>query len=439
MTLCLCGKKNLATKARRHKISLRIFSIVYCLLFTVVLISCGENKKEEKNISAKEDSLIYYCPMHPDVVSSKPGKCPHAECKGMELVLKTSDTLEKVLKPVNSSVPASIKTIKPVFKKISSQVEANGYFDFDTRTMNNISSLYSGRIEKLYVKYIYQQVHKGEKLLEIYSPELVTAQQNFLYVLKNDSAEKNLINAAKQKMILLGFPNELISELENIKKVMTTIPVFSNYEGHIHPMKNMSVAEMNPMTIGSMMGKKDFQFNKELNVKEGQYVMMGETIFNIVDAHHLAAMLQIKPEDAAKIKIGDEVEISTEDNPMTMKGKIDFIEPMLLQDAKTMMARVYIDNSEHNHKVGSLLKAKIKTGEAEALWIPVSALVDLGKEKIVWQKKDGNFIAKKVETGMIANGMIEISDGLTEENEIALEAHYLTDSEGFIKENSNEK
>ena len=75
----------------------------------------------------------------------------------------------------------------------------------------------------------------------------------------------------------------------------------------------------------------------------------------------------------------------------------------------------------------------------ETLWIPLSSLVDLGREKIVFVKSNGNFIARKVETGAMSNSMVEISDGLTEEDEIASEAHYLIDSEGFIKTNEDEK
>lgn len=403
----------------------------YCLLPICILIACGEKKQEQQQQTTNDkQQTIYYCPMHPEVQQDHPGKCPKPECMGMDLVVKMADgLLEHVLKPVNTSVLASLKIIKPVFQKMNLDVWANGYIDYDTRTENNISSLYAGRIEKLYIKYPYQPVHKGEKIFEIYSPELVTAQENLVYLLKNDSEETNLINAAKQKLKLLGLSDNLIEKIITAQTVMQSIPVFSQYEGHAHEMKSMA----NGMSRNNLS-------SKELSVKEGMYVMMGETVFNIINPQNVAAILQIKAEDVSKIKISEETELTIDDNPsMVMTGKIDFIEPTFKKGFKTMTARVYFDNHEHHHKVGSLVKAKIKVKEIEALWIPLSALVDLGKEKIVWVKKDGNFIAKKVETGIISNNMIEIADGLTEEDEIAAEAHYLTDSEGFVKENENEK
>ena len=214
---------------------------------------------------------------------------------------------------------------------------------------------------------------------------------------------------------------------------MNTIRVYSNYVGHIHPV----MGDMN--STGMNSSAENYQENQELSIKEGMYIIAGQTIFNIVDPHKLVVILQIKSEDIAKITKGLEVEMTMEDNRMQMAGKIDFIDPFFKQGTKTMTTKVYIENAQHKHKVGTLVKAKITGEEFESLWIPASALVDLGKEKIVWVKKDGDFIAQKVETGIIENGMIEIAGGLTESSEIALEAHYLIDSEGFVKTNSDEE
>jgi Cu(I)/Ag(I) efflux system membrane fusion protein len=409
-----------------------LLASVFWLLGIFSFIACKE--KPAGSVAGEQmQAAIYYCPMHPEVQQDHPGKCP--KCM-MDLILKTSDTLlGKVLKPVNSSVLTVIKTFKPMFHKMNADVESDGYIDYDSRTEYSISSLYSGRIGKLYIKYPYQPIRKGEKVFEIYSPELVTAQENLIYILQNDSGETSLINAAMQKLKLLGVTDNLLDEIVKTKKVKQEIPVYSPFEGHAHTNMKTSTVEMNQMNVQKQnVGKAE-----ELSVKEGMYVMMGETVFNIIDAHNVAVILQIRPEEISRVKIGADVEIKINDNTgMIMSGKIDFIEPTLKEGFKTVSARVYIDNSNHNHKVGSLVKAKIKVNEMEALWIPLSALVDLGKEKIVWVKTNGHFIARKVETGIMSGSMIEVSDGLTEEDEIAAEAHYLTDSEGFVKESENE-
>ncbi|HKR03107.1 MAG TPA: HlyD family efflux transporter periplasmic adaptor subunit [Bacteroidia bacterium] len=411
----------------------QVLLIAYCLF--AIFPGCGE-KKQEQQLQTSNSKLqtVYYCPMHPEVQQDHPGKCP--KC-GMELVLKASEgLLENVLKPVNSTVLASVKTIKPVFHKMNMDVETNGYIEYDKRTEHDISTLFSGRIEKLYIRYPYQPVRKGEKIFEIYSPELVTAQENLVYLFNNDSGETSLINSAKQKLKLLGLSDILIEKIVSTKTVMHSIPVFSPYEGHVHEMKS-STSGMKSMSSG--MGTNNIS-GEELSVKEGMYVMMGETVFNVINPHDVVVMLQINPEDISKIKVGAEVKMTIDgNNGMTMTGKIDFIEPVFKAGFKTMTARVNMDNHLHNHKVGSLVKAKIKGKEMEALWIPISALVDLGKEKIVWVKKEELFTARKVETGAMSNTMVEISDGLIEEDEIASEAHYLVDSEGFIKTENNEE
>ena len=412
---------------------------VYCLLFTVFVSSCVESPNSETS-NIKPETEIYYCPMHPDVVSNKPGKCPKPECKGMDLVLKTNDTLlQRVLKPVNNSVLASVKTMKPVFKKMNLDIEADGYIDYDSRTNRSISSLYSGRIEKLHLRYNYQLVHKGQKVFEIYSPELVTAQENLVYILNNSAGETTLVESAKQKLKLLGFSDALLNNLIQTKKVLMAVPVFSNYEGLVYEVMEKQKSSGGMFSSMNSENKKDFNSNSQIAVKEGQYVMMGETIFDVIDISRVAVIIQIKQEDIFKVSTGQKTEIRFDNDTTAVKGKIDFIEPMFKDGKKSLSARVYIENAKRNHKINSLVRAKIKGEEFEALWVPLSAVMDLGKEKKVWLKKDDIFIAKKVEIGARTEGMIEISDGLTEESEIAIEAHYLTDSEGFIKTNEDEQ
>jgi membrane fusion protein, copper/silver efflux system len=393
-------------------------------LFAVLFISCNDDPKQDEPVT--ETPHVYYCPMHPEVEQSHPGICPKPECQGMDLVLKITSAFDRVLKPVNSSVLASVKTINPVFKSMPMDLDLKGYIDYDDRTKNNISSLVSGRIEKLYVRYNYQPVHKGQKIFEIYSPELVTAQENLVYLLNNDEEEQQLIRSAKQKLNLLGFTDEMMNTLEKEKKVSRTVPVYSKYEGHVHDQNSsMQMAD----NAAGMQG---------VSVKEGQYIMMGETIFNIVSSEKLAVVLQVVPGDISKLSKNSEVSIKTEDGKI-LEGKIDFIEPVLKAGGKTLTAKVYFNNSSYHLKVGTFVTATVKSEGFEALWIPASALMGLGKSNIVWVKKDSRFIAKKIEIGTRSGNMVEVADGLTETDNIAAEAHYLIDSEGFVKEEQDEE
>lgn len=410
----------------------------WLLVISCLLLGCNNSTQQETPMANSQSDLVYYCPMHPDVQQNSPGTCPKPECHDMPLVLKPHDEyLKLVLQPVSSNVLSEIRIIQPEFKKLPIQVEALGYLDYDNYSKYDISSRYNGRIEKLYIKYNYQPIDKGDLVFEVYSADLVTAQENLLYLLRTSPNEKELINAAKQKLKLLQLTPEQIEEIINTRKVKIAIPVYSKYDGHIHEMVDsnppagragMSVTETN-----------DYQRSPLLSVKEGMYVERGKILFNVVDPSKVVVMLKIKASDISKVHLGGRVNffINTDTSTM-MDGKIDFIEPVYNINSKTLMVRVNMENEGHKHKIGSLVNATIVSDSLKTLWVPESAIVDLGKSKIVWVQKDGSFKAVKVEAGVHSMGMVEIADGLTEIDNIALEAHYLSDSEGFIKINEDE-
>src|SRR5690348_1745259 len=155
------------------------------VLFAFLLASCGDHKHAEQ-------ADTYTCPMHPTVISDKPGVCPVC---GMDLVRKAregeavqiTEDLAKLIKSPNEVVASKIKTIKPTYEAMEGSTEATGIVTYDSRNIYTISARVSGRLEKVYLKYQFQKVAKGQKILEIYSPELVAAQRELLYLLSSDS------------------------------------------------------------------------------------------------------------------------------------------------------------------------------------------------------------------------------------------------------------
>lgn len=396
-----------------------------CLLFA----GCNDPAKQQTS-SDDQKSEMYYCPMHPEVEQDHPGEC--SKCGGMKLVLKDpANFLDAVLKPTSSNILSKVHIIKPEYKALPVEVSALGFIDYDVNNKTDISSRYSGRIEKLYIKYNYQVIKKGDPVFEIYSPDLVTSQENLIYLLKTSPEEKSLINAARQKLKLLQLTDEQIKGIESSKKIKSSMTVYSKYDGHVHEMLGTKM-EVQNMT--------NFAQTPLISVREGMYVERGMVIFNIVNPHQVVAMLKIKTADIGKIHKSQPVTYYLNNDPShTMSGTIDFIEPVFNDKAKSMMLRVNVSNEEHKHKVGSLVNAKIIADSLETLWVPYSAIVDLGMNKIVWKWSENTFKASKVETGIKINNWVEIADGLTESDEIASEAHYLSDSEGFIKINEDEE
>jgi len=407
------------------------------LLSTILLTACSDKKKEQTTVQAKSD-VKYTCPMHPQILEDHPGNCPIC---GMTLVKKSGQasegsgiSLKTVLQPVNSSVISGIKAIIPEQKEVPTTISAEGYLDFDSRTFNNIASRFSGRIEKLYIKYAFQEIHKGQRIFDIYSPDMVTAQQDLIFLVKNSPEEIGLINAAKQKLLLLGMTNAQVNQVIQTGKAFYSLPVYSPYEGHVHDMPHSQMAVASDTETPS-----DYANNLPLSIKEGMYIEKGQNLFNVVNPHMLWVILKVDQSSIVALKLNQPVKITLPDIPgKTINAKVDFIEPVLREGDNTISIRVYLDNMDHELKVNSLVKAEIQTGKTGGLWIPRTALIDLGRTHIVWLKNGPGFHAHQVTTGTTNGDEIQVVKGLTAADSLASNAQYLTDSESFIKTKGNE-
>lgn len=408
-----------------------ILLIAYCLL--LIISSCKENSN--KHTEHEQQREVYTCPMHPEIIRDAPGSCPIC---GMTLVNKggtekkiTEVDLNTLLQPSNEFVVSSIpvttieKTREPV------EVDALGSISYDTRQVGTISARYAGRIEKLYVRYRFQKVTKGQRIMDIYSPELMTAQQNLLFLLRNDASNTSLINATKQRLQLLGMTYSQIASIINTGKPMLAVPVYSNYTGHIHE------ATANAMGSAPQGAMKDISITTdELTLRPGMYIQKGQNLFSVYNPGRVWAALSIYAEMHMMVKTGDAVVISGETSPTKkFSGKIDYIEPFIREGNKTLTARVYVDNSTLRVPVGSQVKATIFSDFKEASWLPASAVVSLGRDKIVFIKGNGGFKAHKLITGLAYKDKIQVVGGLTTKDTVAQNAHFLVDSESFIKIN----
>lgn len=401
-----------------------------------VISACSNPKPATTLVQAKSDAK-YTCPMHPQILEDHPGSCPIC---GMTLVKKSGQasegsgiSLNTVLEPVNGSVVSSVKAIVPEQKGTRTFISADGYLDFDTRTFNNIASRFSGRVEKLYIKYAFQEIHAGQRIFDIYSSDLVTAQQDLIFISKNSTRETTLFNAAIKKLMLLGMTEAQVNSVIRNGKPFNSLPVYSPYEGHVHDMPH---SQMGGTTVRT---QSDFANNLPLSIKEGMYVEKGQTLFNVVNPHMLWAIIKIESSDLNALKLNQSVRITLPDLPgKTLVGKVNFIEPFLQNGDKTTSIRVYLDNMDHGLKVNSLVKAEIQTGQTTGLWIPRSALVDLGRTQIVWLKTGAVYQAHQVSTGAVNGSQVQIIKGIAVTDSLASNAQYLTDSESFIKTRSHE-
>jgi Cu(I)/Ag(I) efflux system membrane fusion protein len=415
------------------------FSKYIIALITAVsfLQACNNTNNNGTNKSIKDSSseALYTCSMHPQVLEHHPGNCPIC---GMRLIKKNATAvalnnidLETLLKPTNEFAVSSVPVATPQQENISIPVKAYGVIESDTRAAGTISANVSGRIEKLYLRYRFQKIEAGQKVAQIYSPELLTSQENLLFILKNDADNISFINTAKQKLLLLGMSGTELNKVIKTRKPLYSVSVYSNYSGHVHDAGMSNGMDEDVMENNSNV-------TQPLSLKEGMYVTKGQTLFMIMNHHKAWAALQIFPNEQGSVKKGDTVKIVPEtDTPAVINGTIDFIEPLFRKNSKTLTARVYFHNMDML-TIGSQVTANIYTSAKHGLWLPQSSVLTLGVNEVTFLKSGKDFTVHKITAGIRVNDKVQILSGLNSTDTVAANAQYLMDSESFMRIN-NEK
>jgi Cu(I)/Ag(I) efflux system membrane fusion protein len=369
--------------------------------------------------------------MYPEIIRDKPGNCPIC---GMTLVKKQnaghaikSTSIENFLKRTDNFILGNYKTTTPKDTTINSEINLPGIVAYDPNSSVNIAARMSGRIEKMYVNYKYQKVTKGQKLFDLYSPELLTEQQNFIYLISNDTENHSIIKASKQKLLLYGMTLNQINTLASAKRANPVISIYSPAYGIIQGTESMTQS-----TEGSMQNSNIT--TEVLTIKEGDYIKKNEVVFKLVNTDKVWGVFNVLQGYNSLIKINQPIDISSEfieNEPIT--AKVNFIETQFNQTDRTNRIRVYLNNSSLKLPIGLRLQGVVKTNPTKGIWLEKEALVTIGNKKIVFMKMDNGFKAKEIKTGMEINDFIQIIDGISVEDTIAKNAQYLIDSESFIK------
>lgn len=426
-------------------------SLGILMVFAILISSCANNKSEESHVHDE-----YTCPMHPEILRDKPGSCPIC---GMDLVKKSqtgneqavSQEIKELVKPTNTSVVASVKSVSPQQRSVEVPVNVTGVITYDTRNTYAIPVRFGGRIEKLFLKYNYQPVKKGEVIMQIYSPDLVTAQRELIFLTGKHAEHSDMIDAAKQKLFLLGLTEKQVENIISNGKENYSFPVLSPYDGY---MVESSVREdasaMDSQT--SSMGKRagsgmgngmqsssgtaaaapPVTQGSQVSIREGMYVTAGQSLFKVIDQTRLWAELNVSGTHARQIRKGDKINLSVKGLSDTVSSTVDLIQPFFSEGKQFLQVRSYLQDKDNKLRVGQLVTATLNHA-SQALWVPKLAVLDLGVQQIVFLKNKEAFQPYKIKTGLQTDDWIEVIEGLDESSVIAENAQFLIDSESFIK------
>jgi multidrug efflux pump subunit AcrA (membrane-fusion protein) len=361
--------------------------------------------------------------MHPWIKSDKPGKSP--DC-GMDMVPVyegevPSKKMPKgsVMIPIEKQQLIGVKTGIVKTRHLKKIIRTVGRIDYDERRVKDIHTKIEGWIEKLYVDYTGKFVKKGTPLLSIYSPELVSTQEEYLLALKANkyfqkssfpdvkSGGETLIQATKRRLLLWDITENQIRKLEKTGVVKKSLILHSPING--------------------------FVINK--TAFEGKYVTPADPLYTIADLSNIWIYADIYEYEIPLIKKGQEVLAKLSYLPgETFKGVISYIYPYLENKTRTVKVRMDFDNKGFKLKPKMYAKVEINVDLGRKLAVPEDAVLDSGIEQIVFiAKEGGHFEPKRVKLGLKTDGYYEVLSGLSEGEKVVTSANFLIDSESRLK------
>lgn len=298
-----------------------------------------------------EDEIIWTCSMHPNVRLPNPGQCP--QC-GMDLIpLKAGMDLgaerEIQVSPYAAQL-MELQTVAVARRFVEADVRMVGEVDYDETRVSYISAWVPGRLDRLFVNYTGIPVKKGEHMVEMYSPELLTAQEELIQALKTVETLANsesdivrdtataTVTAAREKLRLMGLTSAQIEEIEETRESRDNITIYAPAQGIV--------------------------IHK--NAQEGMYVQTGTRIYTIADLSQVWVKLDAYESDLQWVRFGGRVEFTTESYPgRVFSGMVSFIDPMIDPRTRTVDVRLTVPNEGLSLKPGMFVRAIARVNVAE--------------------------------------------------------------------------
>lgn len=312
-----------------------------------------------------------------------------------------------------------IRTAPVDYRTLVKEIRTVGEITYDERRVKVVSAWIGGRINRLYVNFMGVEVKKGTPLAELYSPELISTQQEYLLALEtrdkikaggNAQALKaavDLVNATKQRLVFWGISQEEIAEMEKSCQVVC------------------SETTINAPIGGTVIHKQ---------TNEGQYVKTGDKLFTIADLSVVWAMADVYEYEMAWVKQGQKVAITSAAYPGdTFTGTVSFIDPFLNKKTRSVKVRIDVPNPERMLKPGMFVDVRLKiphAGYKPVLAIPYTAVLDTGARKLAYvDLGEGTFKPVEIEVGSRAGDWVPVVSGLEKGQRVAVSATYLLDSQ----------
>lgn len=360
----------------------------------------------------EEGNIVYTCSMHPQVREEEPGDCPIC---GMELIpADEADEGDGSTQNPNavqfSQAAFALADIQTSDVRLDIPVRETrlpGKVVVNQNLVSNITAHFPGRVRELYVDFTGDYVRKGQRLASIYSPELITAQRELLETARFKEQNPRLYESARRKLSLWEFPDETIDQIERSGEVMEELDFFAPVSGYV----------------------------SEISISREDHISEGMVMYRIADLSDVWIEFEAYESSIGELSRGDEVQFQVSSlGGQTYRGDVDFIEPFLNDNSRTVNVRVTTDNPNNRMKPGMFAEGVISSGSAqtEQLLVPRSAVMWTGKRSIVFvDVSEGDnpaFEAREVVLGSRAGNDYVIESGLEAGEQVVTNGTFKVDA-----------
>ena len=349
------------------------------------------------------EPLYWVAPMDPSYRRDGPGKSP----MGMDLVPVYEDAATAGDTSVIRIAPEvvnnlGVRTAPVAYAALPTRIRTVGYVQYDEDRLIHIHPRVEGWIEKLHVKASGDPVEAGQPLYELYSPQLVNAQEEYLLALKRDNPR--LVEAARDRLLALQLAPDIVARLGRDRTVQQTVTFFAPQGGVVD----------------------------NLNIREGFYVMPGTTLMSIGVLEDVWVEAEVFERQAPLVKVGLPVTISLDYLPgRQWRGRVDYVYPSLDEKNRTLRVRLRFANEDRTLKPNMFAQVEIEADPVEdALVVPREAVIRTGGEdRVVLALGQGRFRSTAVKLGRVGERDAEILEGLVAGDTVVVSAQFLLDSE----------
>ncbi|MEN9490232.1 MAG: hypothetical protein RJA63_681 [Pseudomonadota bacterium] len=352
--------------------------------------------------------LYWHDPMVPGQKFDKPGKSPFMDMQLVPVFADESADAGGISVSSRQTQNLGLRTVEVVQGSLAQQIEVSGSVAWNERGLAVVQARNTGFVEKLFVRATLDRVAKGQPLAELYVPDWVAAQEEFLAVKKmQGEGMAALVDGARQRMRQAGMDDALIAKVEREGKVQARITIHAPVAGSVI----------------------------ELAAREGMTVMAGATLFQINALDSVWVNAEVPEAQAALLQTGMPVEASAAGfSGQVFKGRVQMILPEVEASTRTLKARIELANPGGKLAPGMFVRIALGGAAKAGLMIPSEALIRTGTRSVVMLAEgEGKYRPVDVQTGQEANGQIEVTGGLTAGQKVVVSGQFLLDSEASLR------